>query len=276
MTEWMDKRIESLANLVQSAFLNEEEKERFREDLASFHLLKLNSLHLKQLIKLWEGGTIGSDQFWSEWEKLAHPHNDRMEELLAKGRINFNEQRNECIEIGYVEHAYIEDYLDDYNEVSRSPNAEFTDDLIPRNESIDLNDHDQWRKWSLRHFVVRQAPTGLRGMLTTQNLPLFIKGIESLKNEAFLLEKTSDGKLAERLGEDAVNLAVSYLLGEPSLNPKTGEAQHNWIMLNLGTGFVEESYERGPKDCIADAIEALKEDIIWLQAEFARERSGDS
>ena len=276
MAEWMDKRIESLANLVQSAFLNEEEKERFREDLASFHLLKLNSLHLKQIIKLWEGGTIGSDHFWSEWEKLAHPHNDRMEELLAKGRINFNEQRNECIEIGYVEHAYIEDYLDDYNEVSRSPNAEFTDDLIPRHESIDLNDHDQWRKWSLRHFVVRQAPTRLRGMLTTQNLPLFIKGIESLEREVFLLEKTSDGKLAKRLGEDAVNLAVSYLLGEPSLNPKTGEAQHNWIMLNLGTGFVEESYKRGPKDCIADAIEALKEDIIWLQAEFARERSGDS
>ncbi len=84
MTEWMDKRIESLANLVQSAFLNEEEKERFREDLASFHLLKLNSLHLKQLIKLWEGGTIGSDQFWSEWEKLAHPHKDRLQSLLKK------------------------------------------------------------------------------------------------------------------------------------------------------------------------------------------------
>ena len=64
--------------------------------------------------------------------------------------------------------------------------------------------------------------------------------------------------------------------GPSSLNPKTGEAQHNWIMLNLGTGFVKESYERGPKDCIADAIEALKEDIIWLQAEFAGERSGDS
>jgi len=286
MTEWMDKRIESLANLVQSAFLNEEEKERFREDLASLHLLKLNSLHLKQLIKLKDDGAIGSDQFWSEWDKLAHPHKDRLESLLKKGRINFDEELEECAEIGFVEMAYDEDLY----EFSNSPNAELDAIWSPNVDhekgigSKDLDERDRWRKWWLGHFVVREGPA--MGMLATQDLPQFINRIEILKNEAFLLEKTSEGELARILGEEAVNLAVNYLLGEPRLNPKTGKEAH---MLGFVEWFVKDSFsgkylisnmeyteysDKGWR--ISDAIEALKEDILWLQAEFARERSEDN
>tara|TARA_B100001250_G_C19634436_1_gene715276 strand:+ start:46 stop:909 length:864 start_codon:yes stop_codon:yes gene_type:complete len=287
MAEWIDKRIESLANLVQSAFLNEEEKERFREDLASFHLLKLSSLHLKQLIKLKDDGAIGSDQFWSEWEKLAHPHKDRLQSLLKKGRINFNEELKECAEIGFVEEAYDEDFY----EFSNSPNAELTNVPIVDHEkgigSKDLDERGRWRKWWLGHFVVREGPA--MGMLATQDLPQFINRIEILKNEAFLLEKTSEGELARILGEEAVNLAVNYLLGEPRLNPKTGKEAHDELMLGLGSWFVKDSFsgkhlisnmeyteysDEGWR--ISDAIEALKEDILWLQAEFARERSEDN
>ena len=281
MAEWMDKRIESLANLVQSAFLNEEEKERFREDLASFHLLKLNSLHLKQLIKLKDDGAIGSDQFWSEWDKLAHPHKDRLESLLKKGRINFDEELEECAEIGFVEMAYDEDLY----EFSNSPNAELANVPIVDHEkgigSKDLDERDRWRKWWLGHFVVREGPA--MGMLATQDLPQFRNRIEILKNEAFLLEKTSEGELARILGEEAVNLAVNYLLGEPRLDPKTGKEAH---MLGFVQWFVKDSFsgkylmeytEYSDKGWpISDAIEALKEDILWLQAEFARERSEDN
>ena len=287
MTEWMDKRIESLANLVQSAFLNEEEKERFREDLASLHLLKLNSLHLKQLIKLKDDGAIGSDQFWSEWDKLAHPHKDRLQSLLKKGRININEELEECKEIGFVEMAYDEDLY----ELSNSPNAELADVPIVDHEkgigSKDLDERDRWRKWWLGHFVVREGPA--MGMLATHDLPQFINRIEILKNEAFLLEKTSEGELARILGEEAVNLAVNYLLGEPRLDPKTGKGAHDVMMLDLVPWFVKDSFsgkylmeymehaeyfDEGWR--IPDAIEALKEDILWLQAEFARERSEDN
>ena len=280
----MDKRIESLANLVQSAFLNEEEKERFREDLASFHLLKLSSLHLKQLIKLKDDGAIGSDQFWSEWEKLAHPHKDRLQSLLKKGRINFNEELKECAEIGFVEEAYDEDFY----ELSNSPNAELANVPIVDHEkgigSKGLDERDRWRKWWLGHFVVREGPA--MGMLATQDLPQFINRIEILKNEAFLLEKTSEGELARILGEEAVNLAVNYLLGEPRLNPKTGKEAH---MLGFVQWFVKDSFsgkylisnmeyteysDEGWR--ISDAIEALKEDILWLQTEFARERFEDN
>ena len=286
MTEWMDKRIESLANLVQSAFLNEEEKERFREDLASLHLLKLNSLHLKQLIKLKDDGAIGSDQFWSEWDKLAHPHEDRLQSLLKKGRININEQLEECAEIGFVEMAYDEDLY----EFSNSPNAELDAIWSPNVDhekgigSKDLDERDRWRKWWLGHFVVREGPA--MGMLATHDLPQFINRIEILKNEAFLLEKTSEGELARILGEEAVNLAVNYLLGEPRLDPKTGKEAH---MLGFVQWFVKDSFsgkylisnmeytEYSDKGWpISDAIEALKEDILWLQAEFARERSEDN
>ena len=284
MTEWMDKRIESLANLVQSAFLNEEEKERFREDLASLHLLKLNSLHLKQLIKLKDDGAIGSDQFWSEWDKLAHPHKDRLESLLKKGRINFDEELEECAEIGFVEMAYDEDLY----ELSNSPNAKLADVPIVDHEkgigSKDLDERDRWRKWWLGHFVVREGPA--MGMLATQDLPQFRNRIEILKNEAFLLEKTSEGELARILGEEAGNLAVNYLLGEPRLDPKTGKEAH---MLGFVQWFVKDSFsgkylisnmeytEYSDKGWpISDAIEALKEDILWLQAEFARERSQDN
>ena len=286
MTEWMDKRIESLANLVQSAFLNEEEKERFREDLASLHLLKLNSLHLKQLIKLKDDGAIGSDQFWSEWDKLAHPHKDRLESLLKKGRINFDEELEECAEIGFVEMAYDEDLY----EFSNSPNAELDAIWSPNVDhekgigSKDLDERDRWRKWWLGHFVVREGPA--MGMLATQDLPQFINRIEILKNEAFLLEKTSEGELARILGEEAVNLAVNYLLGEPRLNPKTGKEAH---MLGFVEWFVKDSFsgkylisnmeyteysDKGWR--ISDAIEALKEDILWLHSEFAKERSEDN
>ena len=284
MTEWMDKRIESLANLVQSAFLNEEEKERFREDLASLHLLKLSSLHLKQLIKLKDDGAIGSDQFWSEWDKLAHPHKDRLESLLKKGRINFDEELEECAEIGFVEMAYDEDLY----EFSNSPNAELADVPIVDHEkgigSKDLDERDRWRKWWLGHFVVREGPA--MGMLATHDLPQFINRIEILKNEAFLLEKTSEGELARILGEEAVNLAVNYLLGGPRLNPKTGKEAH---MLDFVQSFVKDSFsgryyisnmeytEYSDKGCpISDAIEALKEDILWLHSEFAKERSEDN
>ena len=287
MTEWMDKRIESLANLVQSAFLNEEEKERFREDLASLHLLKLNSLHLKQLIKLKDDGAIGSYQFWSEWDKLAHPHKDRLQSLLKKGRININEELEECKEIGFVEMAYDEDLY----ELSNSPNAELADVPIVDHEkgigSKDLDGRDRWRKWWLGHFVVREGPA--MGMLATHDLPQFINRIEILKNEAFLLEKTSEGELARILGEEAVNLAVNYLLGEPRLDPKTEKEAHDGVMLGLGSLFVNNSFsgkylisnmeytEYSDKGWpISDAIEALKEDILWLQAEFARERSEDN
>jgi len=198
-------------------------------------------------------------------------------------------------------------FRDDNSKAPVSPKVELVEDTKPNlGPEETLNQlRNEWRKWWLGHFVIRKGPAD--GMLATQNLPQFVNRVEILFKKAFNLEMSSEGEPSEVIAEEAANLAISYLNGDRARGilddlAKTFVGQsisRNYLdairenredpLGGHGIPFLDASFSRKYLDemrenieyfdegfRIPDAIQALKEDILWLQAEFARERSENS